>query len=49
MGEDILSGAGLDRTVPQLVVTGYAVDMEFWEAGAGAGCCPPECSSPGGG
>lgn len=45
---DILSGAALERTVPILHATGYYVDMEFWEAGAGAGCCPPECSTIGG-
>ncbi|WP_131740987.1 hypothetical protein [Actinomadura roseirufa] len=44
---DILSGAALERTVPILRATGYYVDMEFWEAGAGAGCCPPECSTIG--
>ncbi|WP_242904416.1 hypothetical protein [Actinomadura terrae] len=42
---DILSVAALERTVPILRATGYHVDMEFWEAGAGAGCCPPECST----
>ncbi|MBT2208112.1 hypothetical protein [Actinomadura sp. NEAU-AAG7] len=42
---DILSGAALERTVPILRATGYHVDMEFWEAGVGAGCCPPECST----
>jgi hypothetical protein len=47
MDEDIRSGAALERTVPILKATGYHVDMEFWEAGAGAGCCPPECSTIG--
>lgn len=44
---DILSGAALERTVPILRATGYYVDMDFWEVGAGAGCCPPECSTIG--
>lgn len=48
LDEDILSGAALNRTIPQLYATGYAVDMEFWD-NEGAGCCPPECSAPGGG
>lgn len=45
MDDDIRSGTALARTVPILEATGYQVDMEFWEAGAGAGCCPPECST----
>nr|BFE30813.1 hypothetical protein GCM10010200_030640 [Actinomadura rugatobispora] len=45
--EDIRSGAALERTVPILKATGYRLDMEFWESGAGAGCCPPECSTIG--
>ncbi|MBO2452567.1 hypothetical protein J4573_36130 [Actinomadura barringtoniae] len=48
LDQDILSGAALARTVPALHATGYHVDMEFWD-NEGAGCCPPECSSPGGG
>ncbi|WP_165975677.1 hypothetical protein [Actinomadura rubrisoli] len=48
LDDDILSGAALARTIPALHATGYRVDMEFWD-NEGAGCCPPECSMPGGG
>lgn len=46
--DDILSGDALERTIPELVATGYAVDVEFWH-GEKSPCCPPECSMPGGG
>ncbi|MGI5170052.1 hypothetical protein ACQEU3_37445 [Spirillospora sp. CA-253888] len=45
MDDDIMSGAALARTIPQLHATGFYVDPEFWCGEAGASCCPPECST----
>lgn len=39
MLEDIKSGAAMERTIPLLHATGYAVDMAWWETGES--CCPP--------
>jgi len=48
MDDDIRSGAALARTIPHLQATGFAVDREFWDDEAAAGCCPPECAGMGG-
>jgi hypothetical protein len=39
MVEDIKSGAAMERTIPLLWASGYAVDMEFWVTGESS--CPP--------
>lgn len=44
MLEDIKSGAAMERTIPLLHATGYAVDMEWWETGES--CCPPNPPVP---
>lgn len=48
MDEDIMSGAALARTIPQLRATGFFVDPEFWDGEAGTSCCPPECNDQSG-
>jgi hypothetical protein len=45
--EPMLDGTALEDTIPQLVATGYAVDVEFWH-GERKPCCPPECNDQGG-
>ncbi|MFL6113162.1 MAG: hypothetical protein ACJ786_17655 [Catenulispora sp.] len=44
MLEDISSGAAMERTIPILRASGYAVDMKWWETGES--CCPPNPPVP---